>query len=94
MTDLRAGDYVLSAAPAALGDTEPLTGLKVVLGVLTAARSRTLRHWKTLENSVTDAANEAKDNVKYLFTLERFIEPLYSGSATTIIDIFFLTNFL
>ena len=27
-------DYVLSAAPAALGDTEPLTGLKVVLGAL------------------------------------------------------------
>jgi dynein heavy chain, axonemal len=46
----------------------------------------TMREWKDSNMSVTEAANEAKDNVKYLFTLKTFIEPLYSGTPLTIID--------
>jgi dynein heavy chain len=47
-----------------------------------------LRRWKQVDIGITEATNEAKDNVKYLSTLERLIEPLYSGTVATIIDTF------
>lgn len=46
----------------------------------------TLRRWKQIDISITEAFNEAKDNVKYLTTLEKFIEPLYSGTPAQIIE--------
>ncbi len=53
-------------------------GCKKVIGILNAIKSRALMTaWKDLDDRVTDAANESKDNVKYLYTLERFCEPLY-----------------
>lgn len=54
------------------------TTCKKIIGILQAVKSRAmLNSWKDLDDRVTDAANESKDNVKYLYTLERFCDPLY-----------------
>lgn len=73
--------------------------VKAVIGVLTMANKSSGEHqsrskdittlitnWKNVDIKITEALNEAKDNVKYLTTLEKFIEPLYSGTPQTIID--------
>ena len=54
---------------------------RLVLGVSTAARSAAHKEWKGIDMRVADAANEAKDNVKYLTTLEKALEPMYASPA-------------
>ena len=45
-----------------------------------------VQRWKRIDMAVTEAANEAKENVKYLFSLRKSFEPLYTGTAQNIMD--------
>ena len=45
-----------------------------------------LRRWKQIDVTVTEAANEAKDNIKYLASLQQFVVPFYSGSVGAMTD--------
>ncbi|NXG76471.1 DYH5 protein, partial [Baryphthengus martii] len=54
--------------------------VKKIISILQAARSKTLKQWKELDGNITIAANEAKDNVRYLYTLDKFFGPLAKAS--------------
>ncbi|NXN16962.1 DYH5 protein, partial [Indicator maculatus] len=60
--------------------------VKKIISILQAARSKTLKQWKELDGSVTIAANEAKDNVRYLYTLDTFFCPLTKASPVTMME--------
>ncbi|KAL5009929.1 hypothetical protein ScPMuIL_012234 [Solemya velum] len=60
--------------------------VKAVVGVLQIAKSKTLRKWKDLDGRITDAANEAKDNVKYLYTLDKFFGPLVKCTPASMVE--------
>ncbi|XP_047424698.1 dynein axonemal heavy chain 5-like [Mugil cephalus] len=60
--------------------------VKRTLGVLQVAKSRTLRTWRELDGDITVVANEAKDNVKYLYTLDKFFGLLGKSSPTSMLE--------
>ncbi|NXC51172.1 DYH5 protein, partial [Penelope pileata] len=60
--------------------------VKKIISILQAARSKTLKQWKDLDGSITVAANEAKDNVSYLYTLDKFFGSLAKASPVTMME--------
>ena len=55
-------------------------------GVNKARIAELVQRWNRIDEAVTETANEAKDNVKYLFSLRRFFDPLYNGTPQNIMD--------
>ncbi|XP_052240013.1 dynein axonemal heavy chain 8-like isoform X2 [Dreissena polymorpha] len=58
----------------------------MVINILNTARSRVMKKWKELDKRITDNANEAKDNVRFLYSLERYCEPLYRRDPVSMLE--------
>uniref|UniRef100_A0A4W6EG55 Dynein axonemal heavy chain 8 n=1 Tax=Lates calcarifer TaxID=8187 RepID=A0A4W6EG55_LATCA len=58
---------------------------RAVVMVLHNSHSKIMKMWRELDMRITDCANEAKDNVKFLSTLEKVCLPLYNSDPVTMI---------
>ncbi|XP_050681188.1 dynein axonemal heavy chain 8 isoform X2 [Leptidea sinapis] len=56
---------------------------QMYIHTLIRAKSKLIKKWRLLDNQVTDFYNEAYDNVKYLYALEKYCEPLYRCEPQT-----------
>ncbi|XP_072937033.1 dynein axonemal heavy chain 8 [Epargyreus clarus] len=56
---------------------------QMYIHTLIRAKSKLIKKWRLLDNQVTDYYNEAYDNVKYLYALEKYCEPLYRCDPLT-----------
>ena len=65
-------------------EKKSLTDILIIrAGMLICFSLSAYQIWQELDRRITDTANEAKDNVKFLYTLEKFCDPLYNRLHTT-----------
>ncbi|EDQ85635.1 uncharacterized protein MONBRDRAFT_29039, partial [Monosiga brevicollis MX1] len=57
-----------------------------VIAILVQAKSRVIPEWRRLDARITESANEAKDNVKYLYALDRTCGALYKSNPVTMLE--------
>lgn len=48
--------------------------------------SLVVKRWRLLDNSVNESLSESRDNLKYLVSLDKYLEPLYSGTPKAVLD--------
>ncbi|XP_077975281.1 dynein axonemal heavy chain 8-like [Styela clava] len=60
---------------------------KAAISILHTSKSKVLKMWRELDAQITDHANEAKDNVKYLYSLEKACTPLYNADPVNMIEV-------
>nr|XP_018669928.1 dynein heavy chain 5, axonemal-like isoform X1 [Ciona intestinalis]XP_026692815.1 dynein heavy chain 5, axonemal-like isoform X1 [Ciona intestinalis] len=60
--------------------------IRAITAALHALKSKSIKKWREIDSMITDATNEAKDNVRYLYTLDKFFGPLVKCSPCSLID--------
>jgi len=58
-----------------------------VVTVLYQTKCKHVETWRHLDGRITEEANEAKDNVKYLTSLDKYCEPLYKCAPPAMMDL-------
>ncbi|XP_055862272.1 dynein axonemal heavy chain 8-like isoform X3 [Biomphalaria glabrata] len=59
---------------------------RMVFHLLYISKSPIMARWRELDMKVTDQSNEARDNAKYLYILEKYCEPLYRCQPQNLIE--------
>nr|XP_043900355.1 dynein axonemal heavy chain 8 isoform X2 [Solea senegalensis] len=60
--------------------------VKRILGVLQLARSSLLQTWRKLDGEITAKMHEAKDNVRFLYTLDKFFGLLETSTPAGVLQ--------
>ena len=61
---------------------------RYAIQILSFAKSKVLAKWKQIDMKITDQANEAADNARYLRSLEPACKPLYAYDPISMIEPF------
>uniref|UniRef100_H2ZG63 Uncharacterized protein n=1 Tax=Ciona savignyi TaxID=51511 RepID=H2ZG63_CIOSA len=60
--------------------------VRAITAALHALKSKAIKKWREMDSLITDATNEAKDNVRYLYTLDKFFGPLVKCAPSSLIE--------